>query len=96
MPYSAASDLDLHCFLRPVCKYRVLGIPSNPSSSNPSSYYHTDHQDETNSSCSVFKRKGYLFKGDNSVKLFLPPFRKGFTIKGKNLLPMGAIFFFLE
>ena len=30
------------------------------------------------------------FRGSNSVKIIFPPFWKGSTVKGKNLLPLGA------
>ena len=32
----------------------------------------------------------YCFMGGNSVKMYLPPSEKKFTLKGKNLLPLGA------
>ena len=44
----------------------------------------------------VFNGKCISFKGGNSVKIVLPPFRKGSTLKGKNLLPLGANSFLLE
>ena len=45
-------------------------------------------------SCFVFiQRNGYTFRGDNFVKIVLPPSEKGSTLKGKNLLPQGNKFF---
>ena len=43
-----------------------------------------------------FKGNGYPFRGGNSVQLFLFPFWKWSTIKGKNLLQTGANSFLLE
>ena len=39
------------------------------------------------------KGKRHTFKGDNSIKIILLPSEKGFTLKGKNLLPKGSKFF---
>ena len=39
---------------------------------------------------------GYIFKGDQSDKWILLPSEKGPTLKGKNLLPIGANSFLLE
>ena len=43
----------------------------------------------------IFKGNGYTLKGDNSVIDFAC-FEKGSTLKGKNLLPVGANSFLLE
>ena len=44
----------------------------------------------------MFKGKGYCFKGSNSFKIVFLPSGKGSSIKGKNLLPVGANSFLLE
>ena len=36
---------------------------------------------------------GYTFMGDNSVKMVLPPFRKGVYSKRKESAPFGSKFF---
>ena len=38
-----------------------------------------------------FKRKRYIFRESNSVRLFCPLLKKGYTLKGKNLHPNKEI-----
>ena len=42
------------------------------------------------------KGNGYSFRDGNSEHSFAPPSEKGCTVKGKNLLPMGANTFLLQ
>ena len=44
----------------------------------------------------ALNKDGYTFKGENSVKLFLLPSKKGSTLNGKTLSPLGAIFFLIR
>ena len=44
----------------------------------------------------TFKVNGYTFKGDNSVKMGCLLSEKSSSLKGKNLLPLGANSFLLE
>ena len=43
-----------------------------------------------------FKMNIYTFRGGNAVKTVMPALGKGSTLKGKNLLPLGANSFLLE
>ena len=43
----------------------------------------------------MIKGTGYTFRGGNPVKLFCLPSEKGPSLKGKNLLPLGANSFLL-
>ena len=42
------------------------------------------------------RKNGYIFKENNFVKIILLSSEKGSTLKGKNLLPLGANSFLLE
>ena len=42
------------------------------------------------------KGSSYTFKGDNSIKTLLPQYWKGSSLKGNNLLPLGANHFLLK
>ena len=44
----------------------------------------------------VLKANGYTLQGGDSIKMILLPSEKGYTLKGKNLLPWGANSFLSE